>query len=183
MKDIKTEKKTYQLVSLFDLAERTVNKSEYLLGDGWLERGDGGIIFSGAGIGKSVISNQMAFNWGAGREAFGIYPNGPLKVIIVQAEDGENDQIRMAKMANHLGFTAIQKAIAKKNCHMLTCNDVVNDDFFRVLESLAKSFQPDLVIINPLHSYMGGDVTDEASVKDFLRARLTPMLKNTSLER
>jgi|GEM_PF-5427896 len=167
----------YPLVSILEISNWEIDKSKYLLGDGWLERGDGGILFSGAGIGKSVVTNQVGILWSVGKPAFETLPNGPLKVLIVQAEDGHNDQIRMAHMIHHMGFTGEEKTLIGNNCKIVTCNDRTDDSFFKLLEYKMKEFHSDIVIINPFHSYMSGDVKDEVPVKAFLRQKLTPILK------
>jgi hypothetical protein len=167
----------YQMLSILDIADRKIDTTKYLLGDGWLERGDGGIIFSGSGIGKSVISFQCVILWSAGLPAFDIYPKKPLRIIVIQAEDGDNDQTKMAQMIHHLDLSDEQKEMVRTNCSVMTCNDICNAPFFEMLRGMVKDLSPDLIVINPLHSYMGGDVKEDERIKEFLRENLTPLLK------
>jgi len=166
----------YPSISILERANQEIDKSKYLLGDGWLERGQGGILFSGSGIGKSVIVVQAGILWSVGKPAFETQPNGSLRVLIIQAEDGHNDQILMARMIHHLGLSDEEKQFVGENCRIVTCNDRVDDSFFELLEFKIKEFKPDIVIINPFHSYMSGDVKEEKDVKCWLRQQLSPLL-------
>ena len=58
-----------------------------LLGNRYLNRGDGLILSGSSGIGKSSISMQGAAEWALGDPFLGIKPNGPLRSLIIQAED------------------------------------------------------------------------------------------------
>jgi RecA-family ATPase len=58
-----------------------------------------------SGQGKSSMSFQMAALFAAGREAFGIKPAKPLRVLVIQAEDDEGDCIEMSWVVNHLDLS------------------------------------------------------------------------------
>jgi RecA-family ATPase len=91
---------------MVDLSRQKIDTTQYLLGEGWLERGGGGFIVAPSGIGKTVFVAQAGFLWSVGKPAFGLEPyNGkPLKVILVQAENPKNKTIRTSWMWSHLGF-------------------------------------------------------------------------------
>jgi AAA domain len=105
-----TDWKKYGLTSMIDLSRQKIDTTQYLLGEGWLERGGGGFIVAPSGIGKTVLVSQAGFLWSVGKTAFGLRPyNGkPLKVILVQAENPKNKMIRTSWMWLHLGFTGAE---------------------------------------------------------------------------
>lgn len=55
-----------------------------------------GLLLVGpTGIGKSSLAMQMMILWALGRAAFGIVPKGPLKSVLVQAENDDGDLAEM----------------------------------------------------------------------------------------
>jgi AAA domain len=180
---IKKEKawKKYQIKSIADLAGEEIDRELYLLGDGWLERGSGGFVVAGSGVGKSVLSFQMGTLWGCGREAFGISAYGPIKVAIFQAEDGDNDQRRMARMFNTLGLSEKEKELSRQNCLVIPCNDLSGEGFLKMVDGYLEDNPTDLLIINPLNSYLEGAAVDEEKAKDFLRINLNPILSSRNV--
>ena len=56
----------------------------------------GAMLFVGpSGIGKSSASVQQDMCWAIGREAFGIVPERPLRILHIQAENDEDDMSEM----------------------------------------------------------------------------------------
>jgi hypothetical protein len=171
--------KRYQIKSIADLASEDIDENLYLLGNGWLERGPGGFVVAGSGVGKSVLSFQMGTLWGCGRDAFGIsVSNGPIKVAIFQAEDGDNDQRRMARMFNSLNLSEREKELSRQNCRIIPCNDLPGVEFLKMVDGYLEDNPTDLLILNLLNSYLEGSAVDEEKAKDFLRINLNPILSN-----
>src|SRR6266478_4118912 len=138
--------KKYNSKSISDLADEEIDQSLYLLGDGWLERGSGGFVVGGSGVGKSVISFQMGILWACGREAFGISSSGgPLRIAIFQAEDGDNDQRRMARMFDAFGLSAKEKELSRLNCRVISCNDLNGDGFLGMIDGYLEDNPTDLL--------------------------------------
>lgn len=168
----------YGLISMVDLSKEKIDTSQYLLGEGMLERGGGGFIVAPSGIGKTSTAVQAGFLWSVGKPAFDIkpYKGKPLKVILVQAENPRNKLIRNSWMWLHLGFTAAEAQTCQQNFHKLSCNDVCDENFINMLEELCEDTKPDLLLIDPFNSYMAGSPSDEEAVKEFLRIKLNPVL-------
>jgi hypothetical protein len=162
--------------SIIDYAERVIDLSKVLLGQRWLSRQCGAFVVAPSGHGKSTLVIQAAISWSCGRVAFGIKPSGPLRILIVQSEDDDNDVTEMAWMTERLELTEPEKALVRKNTHVEWLNDVSGEKFFTVATDFLSEFQPDILVINPYTAYLGGDVRDDKLNNDFLRVRLSALL-------
>lgn len=144
-----------------------------LLGNRYLNRGDGGVISSTSGVGKSSMSLQAATCWALGRDFFGIKPNGHLKSLIVQSEDSEGDVAEVWFSIRHkLKLTEAEAAAVE--ARVIIAPDRVHRgaNFIANLRTLIRLHRPDLVWINPLQAYIDGDVTDAKDLGLFLREGL-----------
>jgi hypothetical protein len=167
--------------SLIWYAHNPIDHTQTLLGNRYLCCGGGMFVVAPSGLGKSVLSIQLAILWCCGLVAFGIRARKALRILIVQSEDDEGDCTEMAQMKDHLGLTDRQKLIVDQNTELIRCNDLVSQDFIKALEARlsqardkGKAF--DLVIINPYSVYLGEDVKDTAACVRFLNAWLNPLL-------
>lgn len=144
-----------------------------LLGNRYLNRGDGGVLVSTSGMGKSSMSIQMAITWSLGRDFFGIKPNGPLRSLIIQAEDSDGDIAEVwASVCHGLQLTEQEKVNAADRIRVVTDRVNRGPAFFHRLRGLVEKLKPDLVWINPLQSFMDGDLTQANDLGDFLRGGL-----------
>jgi hypothetical protein len=66
-----------------------------LIKNRFLCRGGSLLLVGPTGVGKSSLSMQAAVRWAAGQPCFGLVPAGPLRVLIVQAENDEGDMAEM----------------------------------------------------------------------------------------
>jgi hypothetical protein len=87
----------------------------------------------------------------------------------------------MAHMLHALQFSADQKAIVHQNAKIVSVNDSCGPGFLRQLDDNLRAFKeqgfcPDVVVINPLTSYLGGDETKPDVCNMFLRTGLNPIL-------
>lgn len=148
----------------------------------WLNKGNCGLLISGSGIGKSVFVIQTAVHWGKGESMLGICPTRPLKTLIVQSEDDDYDIVWFRNgtrtglaMEYNLDNRSIMEA--EKNVLVGTSCGLTDDDFFEWLSSNIQACRPDLVIINPLHAFFGGNLNESQSCSKFLRQGLDPIIK------
>jgi AAA domain-containing protein len=162
--------------SIVDYAARSIDPSANLLGNRWLSRRQGGFIVGPTGHGKSTLIIQAAILWSAGRAAFGIAPPKPLRVLILQAEDDDNDVTEMAQMCDRLALSQAQVALVRTNTHLEWLNDCVGASFFQAAADLGNFFHPDLILINPLTAYLDCDIQNNEGVNNFLRVKLSSLL-------
>lgn len=148
----------------------------------WLNKGNCGLLISTSGIGKSSFTTQAAVHWGMGEAMLGICPTRPLRTLIVQAEDDEYDIVSF-RSGTRIGlstelnrdFRAVEEA--EKNVLVGTISGLTDDDFFSWMADAVRTCCPDLVIINPLHAFFGGNLNESQACSTFLRQGLDPILK------
>ncbi len=153
-----------------------------ILGDGWIRKGDIATFISTAGAGKSVATVQAAMAWGIGLPYLGIRPPRPLRILLFSGEDDETTigQIREGLLENSEALTSRKLSACdleplNRNLRTEFAREYVGPRFHSHLAGLIKSDPVDLVIINPLLSYVGGEIVAMAS--EFLRAGLMPILQ------
>lgn len=147
-----------------------------LLGDRFLNRGDGGILVSTSGVGKSSMSLQMAVLWGLGKDAFGIKPNGPIKSLIIQSEDSDGDIGEVWHSIQHrIELSLEERSQVERNVILVTNRVHRGVEFVAQLRQLIRLHRPDIVWINPLQAFIDGDVTDSQDLGAFLREGLNSL--------
>lgn len=158
-----------------------------LLGDRYLCRGGSCVIVGQSGIGKSSLNMQAAMLWALGRPVFGIAPSRPLKSLIVQAE---NDMGDMAEMYQGVKFGVcggdpdLSSQYAdefKKLLSIHTISDRSGDAFLVALRRLVDKYKPDLVWLDNLNSFIGGELGKAEVAAKFLRAGLNSISKATGV--
>lgn len=159
--------------SFFDFKLPADGDHSILLGNRYLNRGDGGVLVGTSGIGKSSIEKQMAVMWALGRSCFGIQPNGCLRSLMIQAEDSDGDIAEVRTSLQH-GLKLSPADIQKIHDSVLIFTDRKNrgDAFLANSSHLIDDFDPDIVWINPLQAFMAGDVTRAEDLGKFLREGL-----------
>jgi hypothetical protein len=153
-----------------------------LVGNCAIRIGDIAMLNSGAGMGKSVSMGQMAMAWALGLPYFGIKPARPLRILHYVGEDDEATmgQIREGFLLHSLAITGRRlttedlEQLDEMLKHQFDLS-AIGENFIHEIKSEIEVFQPDIVFINPLLSYIGGDPV--ALVTPFLRGGLVPLLR------
>lgn len=143
------------------LAKASIDDSQTLLGDRFLCRG-GVMMFTGTtGIGKSSAAMQQDILWCLGRAAFGIYPNGPMKIAVLQTENDEGDLIEMCRgVMDGLELTDSERETVDQNLRIYTVNKCGYSVLDRC-EAIAAGrgdWKPDLIRLDPFQAILGLDV-------------------------
>ena len=177
----KQEKKRQPLVAGVNGFPTDPPPETILVGDGAIRIGDIAMLNSGAGMGKSVSMGQMAMSWALGLPYFGIKPSRPLRILHYVGEDDESTmgQIREGFLIHSLAITGRQltaKDLEPLDEMMATQFDrsAIGKIFIAEIKNEIEAYKPDMVFINPLLSYIGGDPVKEAT--DFLRGGIMPTL-------
>ena len=164
--------------SLVDFSDTPPDPEATLLGKRFLCR-EGGMLFVGpSGIGKTSASVQQDLLWSVGKPAFGIAPTRPLKILTIQAEDDDGDLSEIVSgVKAGLRFTPEQCQQSRLLCHYVTERSKTGDLFLQfIVKPLLELHRPDLLRINPLQAYLGGEIKDTAVTAAFLRNGLNPLL-------
>ena len=161
---------------LFTFGIPAANDKSVLLGDRYLNRGDGAILSCSSGMGKSSMARQMATMWACGRAFMGIKPNGKLRSLEIQAEDSDGDIGEVALSIAHMEkFTEAEKTEINANVVIVTERVRRGPDFIDELRRLIRKHKPDLVWINPLQSFIEGDITEARDLSLFLHEGLNAL--------
>jgi hypothetical protein len=99
-----------------------------------------------------------------------------LRILIVQAEDDDNDVTEMSMMRERMALTKEETELVRRNTHVEWVNDVTGRAFFVALDDFLTQFPADLVFINPYTAYQGGDLRDDELNNKFLRVDLTRLM-------
>jgi len=165
------------------------NDPNCLLGNRWLCKG-GAILWVGsAGLGKSSMVIQAAMKWGCGSSLWGIRPARELKSLIIQAENDKGDLGEMVQGVMKALLQDVESEsdrrdfIAGFNEQLVFVRDTIHTSrsFARVLAKLIRKHKPDLVWIDPLLSFAGGDISKQEVASDFLRNQLNPVLLDSGV--
>jgi len=163
-------------ISEFTIA--TGEDDQELIRRRFLCRGAGALLVGQAGIGKSSLIVQMALSWGIGRDLFGFSPTRPLTSLIVQAENDAGDLAEIRDgVIKGLRFTEAQAAEAMSRVWVYTEDTLIAHAFFlEVVRPLLERHHPDIIWIDPVLAYLGGDVNSQKDVGSFLRNKWNPLL-------
>lgn len=148
----------------------------------WLRRGACGAILATSGVGKSSYSIQAATLWAAGQECLGVRPLRPLKIGIFQSEDDEydvanfRDRIRIG-LAAELDWTPEQIQAAESRVTFCALDGSTGARFVEHLRRKQTQHHFDLIIVNPLFAFFGGDMNDGNAMTAFLRHGIDPLIK------
>ena len=138
----------------------------------WLAKGQAFGLVAGSGIGKSSMIVQASYHWALGRGMLA-EPMRPLKIAIIQAEDSERDMKEqrdgMIRGLTEVEGWSMEDVVAADN------NIVIPDDFtgksgegfMYLLRDFQGDTHQDILIINPLQSFFGGDVSSQEDAYTF----------------
>jgi len=160
-----------------DLQRPKNGEHEELLKSRFLCRGGAAILVGPSGVGKSSFLMQAALSWSVGQPAFGIEPARPLRVVIFEAENDPGDLAEQRDGVLH-GLSDVltpsQRAEAVQRVYVAHVNTITGDRVAGMLRDHAKGF--DLVIIDPVFAFIGGDVMNARDCSHWLREVLAPVL-------
>ena len=153
-------------------------------GDLWLRKGGSCLLVGPSGVGKSTLAMQIAYSWALGRPAVGISPTKPLKILVVQAENDLADLSDFnAGLLRGLGVVNDAEAYALLRKHLIINHNIADTgaDFIASLRKLVDRHVPDLILLDPLLSFIGADISKQEICSQFLRNWLNPILSASSV--
>ena len=158
-----------------------LNDPNTVIGHGrWLQKGGSLLITAQSGIGKSSFAMQMAMSWACGRELFGIPAKHPLKIGILQAEGDVGDMAQSFQgVMSGMRLNNDERALAKANLHFFNESSKRGQDIIDMARKIIVRHKLDVIVLDPLLAYMGGNINDGTDVTNFCRGLLEPMLKET----
>jgi hypothetical protein len=156
--------------------------SSTLVGNRWLCRGGQLLLLGQSGIGKSSYTLQQAMTWALGLPFFGMMPKQKLKCLLVQAENDFGDMAEVVQGVMHhvvlkSGMTEKEASdILKQNIVFARVTAQTGEAFIEVIRELIVKHGPfDLVYGDPLLSFIGDDISQQAVASHFLRELCNPL--------
>jgi RecA-family ATPase len=148
-----------------------------LLGKRWICRGGSALWVGSSGLGKSVLCMQAAITWAIAESFFGINPHGNgLKSLIIQAENDEGDVAESIQgVFKAMNLTEEQRALVMANVAIVRDCTSTGEKFVDRVRRLVEKHKPDLVWIDPLLAFIGGDLSSQETASAFLRNMLNPL--------
>ena len=152
---------------------------------GYLRKGHALCLVSCAGVGKSVISLQLALAWSIGKPCFGIEPVRPLRIAVFTFEDDTEDNADFRKdyRAGFMreGWTEEEIDRALASVDFIDIGGKADEQFAEALADIQREHPRDLYIVNPLGDIMDEfDASDNADAKHFFKRVLDPVIKGTT---
>ena len=148
-----------------------------LLGKRWICRGGSALWVGSSGLGKSVLCMQAAITWAIAESFFGINPHGEgLKSLIIQAENDEGDVAESIQgVFKAMNLTDKQKELVMARVTIVRDCTSTGEKFVDRVRRLVEKHKPDLVWIDPLLAFIGGDLSSQETASAFLRNMLNPL--------
>ena len=152
------------------------NDPTVLIEGGWMTKGGVYGVVGQTGIGKSSFLMQMTLSFAAGQALFGLRPVRPLKCVIIQ---GENSTRVLAREAIGI-FGNVPNASTWRDT---ACGRVViysearfsGQSFHRLCRWIVEQHHPEIVLLDPWYSFLGGDVNNQVHVSAWIRNGLMPL--------
>ena len=179
LKEIQPEK-TFSIneITPSDIWDKPIDPmSDCQIGNRFLCKDGSWLVVASSGVGKSVLAMQMALYFSLGRVLWGLDPHTPKKMLLIQAENNDLDlREPFLSISKQMKLSAADRAIIQKNLRILSEDVLTGKDFVDYLSRVHEKFSPDIVIIDPLLSYIGADISRQDVCSVFLRNQLNPVL-------
>lgn len=148
--------------------------------DGLVPRGTLIGIVAQGGMGKGWLTQELITSAAIGRELVqGFKPSGTMRVIWIESEDpSEEIHRRYVKItrafniseAEHVSFAQNVRLYAGNGFHLVKVesgNVIPTDDYYK-LQDIVREWKPDLIVIDPLSHFYGGDENDNVVMAGFM---------------
>ncbi len=151
--------------------------SDNLIGKRFLCRDGSWLIIAQSGIGKSVFAMQLAMHFAIGKSIFGLESHIPKRVVLIQAENNRLDLMEPSKsILEVMDVSDEELELLRENLFIISENKSSGALFIKILEKICARYVPDIVIIDPLLSYIGDDISLQSVCSSFLRNQLNPII-------
>jgi len=174
-KDLIEPKKPSQLMD-YDTKQDPNN----LIGNRWLSKGGSLTIVGQSGVGKSSFAMQLGITMALGKSFFGVRPVRPLRVAFVQAENDMGDMAEAFQgVMDGMKFGNDEMQLLDQNVRFYDEQVKTGTEFIKLARSIIVKHRADILIADPLLSYAGDDISEQAFMSRFLRNELNPVLSET----
>jgi len=163
-----------------DLAQTP--EPDNLVGDRFLCRQGSWLLVAQSGVGKSVFAIQAAVSFSVGRDVFGLRVERPLRNLMIQAENNKGDMHEaFAGICAGLGLSDTELADLETNFRTVHCSRYTGQRFAEFVAHLCRAHRPDIVWIDPLLSYLGGEISKMQDTSRFLQNLMQPVIEDANI--
>ena len=153
-----------------------------LVGNRFLCRQGSWLLVAQSGVGKSVFAIQAAVSFSVGREVFGLRVERPLRNLMIQAENNKGDMHEaFMGICNGLNLTPEECADLDRNFRTVHCSRYTGQKFAEFVAHLCRAHKPDIVWIDPLLSYLGGEISKMQDTSRFLQNLMQPVIEDANI--
>ena len=146
----------------------------------FLGKGGSFAVIGPSGIGKSTLITGIIIHAAAGMAWHGITFREPMKTLVIQAENDDGDLKEMIEGALlAVGFDKSTADLAGRNIKWKRETSRTGEKFTRWLEEIIRETGAQLVVIDPLLSFVGDDISQQKVASQFFRNWLQPVLERT----
>jgi hypothetical protein len=182
----KREAEKAEITNAADLLEFDRDDDEAsLIGDRWLCKGRQAVLQGPTGVGKSSLELQWAMRLCAGLPFFGIKAAKAMRVLIIQAENDIGDMAEAFQDTLDALSAADLKShhvdLIHENLTIVNNDTATGEQFRDFLRRKIIQFKPDIVFVDPLLAYVGGDILKQDVMSRFLRNWINPVLHETGV--
>ena len=151
--------------SLTEFFNQPIDPALTLLGNRLLCTGGAMLFIGPSGIGKSSASVQMDILWSLGQPALGITPARPLKIVCIQCENDDGDMTEMARgIMGGLRLTEDDRQGVHAGTVYIRHKNSTGITFLAFVERVLERYRPDILRLDPLQGFLGGDPKDAGCV-------------------
>jgi hypothetical protein len=159
-----------------DLLSQDLQPPQDIIGHGILPQGAGLFLTGDSGLGKSLLTLEMAVRLSQGLELWGLPVGKACKVLIVQAENPEYSmQFRLKRILAGLNLSQAPRLFLISSTSRLNLSKPKDH---RVLVERISELQADVVFLDPLISYHSTPENDNSQMRGFLD-HLTDISRST----
>lgn len=159
-----------------DLLSRDLQPPQDIIGHGILPQGAGLFLTGDSGLGKSLLTLEMAVRLSQGLELWGLPVGKACKVLIVQAENPEYSmRFRLKRILAGLNLSQAPRLFLTPSTSRLNLSTPKDH---RVLVERISELQADVVFLDPLISYHSTPENDNSQMRGFLD-HLTDISRST----
>ena len=146
-----------------DLQNHKTDPSKYVMGEhGFMKKGAGTLLIGSSGMGKSVMSMQIALSIATGSDLLDVMKvHKPRRVLMLQAENDEDILKRDAESI--VKNLKLDVSLVMKNLvieHVYGTSDITFVDY---MERIIQEVKPEVVIVDPYQSYTTGNLNTSES--------------------
>ena len=156
----------FPLLKFSDIISYKPDPRCYIMGNGFLRQGAGGVMQSFTGQGKSVMAEQLGMHVATGRPFFGMEVKFPRKVLYIA---GEGDEITWKR-----DFTAINdhfkfnRGLLEKNFRLVHVYGYTDGAFEEAFTHYVDAVKPELVIVDNYQSFVTGELNSSTTFREWI---------------